>query len=237
MPHSGSPSRKKRSRDNSKDRRHHRRSKSRSVGSRSSKHSKHYYKKRSRTPSYHRSKYSSSKQTGSRSTSTSYRSVTPERHRSHKRSSRERRRRRSSSSSDSSSTSSYSEHSSSSVSEVKVTKDNKKKSSRIPTPPPPPITQNFTSVDLLDEPATQETIDLINEDEFVPKTFTSSKNLTDKVVIDLNTQTIIVPTPDTPDDVQNTLFHPNLFGDDAARMEKWVKKLFNYRQKLFFGSN
>lgn len=87
--------------------------------------------------------------------------------------------------------------------------DKLKKSSRIPTPPPPPITHNFTSVDLLDEPATQETIDLINEDEFVPRTF-SSKNLTDKVVIDLKTQTITVPTLETPDDVQNTLFHPNV---------------------------
>lgn len=89
--------------------------------------------------------------------------------------------------------------------------DKVKKSSRIPTPPPPPpILHNFTSVDLLDEPATQETIDLINEDEFIPKTFASSKNLTDKVVIDLKTQTITVPTVDTPDDAQNTLFHPNV---------------------------
>lgn len=91
-----------------------------------------------------------------------------------------------------------------------IVTDSKKKSSRVPTPPPPPITHNFTSIDLLDEPATQETIDLINEDEFVPKTFTSSKNHTDKVVIDLNTQTITVPTPDTSEDVQNTLFHPNV---------------------------
>lgn len=72
--------------------------------------------------------------------------------------------------------------------------DKHKKSTRIPTPPPPPITHNFTSIDLLDEPATQETIDLINEDEFVPKSFSSSKNITDKVVIDLKTQTITVPT-------------------------------------------
>lgn len=88
--------------------------------------------------------------------------------------------------------------------------DKFKKSSRVPTPPPPPITHNFTSVDLLDEPATQETIDLINDDEFVPRTFSSSKNIPDKVVIDLNTQTITVPTVETSEDVENTLFHPNV---------------------------
>lgn len=233
MPHSGSPSRKKSSRDKmSKDLRRHRRSRSRSRSeSKSSKHSRRYYKKRSRsrTPSYHRSKYASSgKHTNSRSASSSYRSVTPERHRSHKQSSHERKKRRSSSSE--SSTSSYSEHSSSSVTEVKVSRgqyftisyrlfndhrviilDKFKKSSRVPTPPPPPpITHNFTSVDLLDEPATQETIDLINDDEFVPRTFSSSKNIPDKVVIDLNTQTITVPTVEASEDVENTLFHPNV---------------------------
>lgn len=92
-----------------------------------------------------------------------------------------------------------------------IISDKFKKSTRITTPPPPPIvTHNFTSVDLLDEPAIQETIDLINDDEFVPRTFSSSKNIPDKVVIDLNTQTITVPAVDTSEDVKNTLFHPDV---------------------------
>lgn len=32
------------------------------------------------------------------------------------------------------------------------------------------------------------------------------------------------------------IFTLQLFGDDSARMEKWVKKLFIYRQKAFLSN-
>lgn len=89
-----------------------------------------------------------------------------------------------------------------------------RKASKLPTPPPPPtFTHNFTSVDRLNDAATQETIDLINDDEFVPKTFSSSKNNSDRVVIDLKRQTITVPVTSTvekADIVRSTLIHPNV---------------------------
>ncbi|XP_060518074.1 serine/Arginine-related protein 53 isoform X3 [Cylas formicarius] len=76
-----------------------------------------------------------------------------------------------------------------------------------------------------------ETIDKINQDKFVPKQFVSNKakNLPDNIVIDLKKQTIKVPEvePLEPD----SIFHHNLFLNEEARMEKWVKELYSYRQK------
>lgn len=30
---------------------------------------------------------------------------------------------------------------------------------------------------------------------------------------------------------------PQVFGDDEERMEKWVRKMYNFRQKTFAGTN
>lgn len=54
-----------------------------------------------------------------------------------------------------------------------------------------------------------ETLDLINADEFVAKTFTSTKKVMDKVVIDLTGETISVPVVDAVMEV-NSIFHPNV---------------------------
>lgn len=91
-------------------------------------------------------------------------------------------------------------------------------------------------------------LDEINSDSFSPKQFASckSKKLPDNIVIDLKKQTIKVPEvePVEPDGI----FHHNvglfsnfcgfnlslflqLFLNEEARMEKWVKELFSYRQK------
>ncbi|KAJ8937615.1 hypothetical protein NQ318_018428 [Aromia moschata] len=70
----------------------------------------------------------------------------------------------------------------------------------------------------------------INEDKFAPKQFTSSKSkVPDNIVIDLKKNTIKVPEvePLEPD----SIFHHNLFLNEEARMEKWIKELYSYRQK------
>ncbi|KAF2898963.1 hypothetical protein ILUMI_07224 [Ignelater luminosus] len=89
-------------------------------------------------------------------------------------------------------------------------------------------------IDLTKEPDVSvmdsKILDEINSDSFAPKSFSSkNKKLPDTIVIDLKKQTIKVPQvePVEPD----SIFHHNLFLNEEARSEKWVKELFTYRQK------
>ncbi|EFA03874.1 serine/Arginine-related protein 53 [Tribolium castaneum] len=73
-------------------------------------------------------------------------------------------------------------------------------------------------------------VNAINEEGFTPKSFTSkSKKMMENIVIDLKKQTIKVPEvePVEPD----SIFHHNLFLNEEARMEKWIKELYGYRQR------
>lgn len=78
----------------------------------------------------------------------------------------------------------------------------------------------------------------IDEDSFTATPFFSSaesKKVSEKVIIDLRNDTISVEEKDDVEEVQpeSLLFHPNFTGDYMKKMEKWVKKLYNYRQKAF----
>lgn len=210
--------------------------------SRSSKHTSNNYKRshRQRSRSVERessrstSKYSSRKSRHSRS-----RSRTPSKYSSSKSSSKyqsSRRRRRSSSSS---SASSYSS------------------SSRSPSPEKKPVKKAevaepkikevvFDSVNLLHDQDKKVALDDLDQDAFVQKEF-SSKKKPENIIVDVQAQTVPVPPP-----VDSLLHHGvsderllqrfgglqlnsccyfQLFGDDEGRMEKWVKKLYNFRQK------
>ncbi|XP_022904412.2 serine/Arginine-related protein 53-like isoform X1 [Onthophagus taurus] len=79
---------------------------------------------------------------------------------------------------------------------------------------------------IMDERVLEE----INEDGFEQKQFVSGeKKVPDNILIDLKKQTIKVPTvePTEPD----TIFHHNLFLNEEARLEKWVKELYSFRHK------
>lgn len=195
-----------------------RRSKSRSI----SRHKSHRTKtsKRSRTPEKHRSKRSQSRDRSARSRSKSYiREYTSK-----------PRKRSSESCSSGSSVSLKSER----ISKVVKSSGNGdlKQKNKISL---------SSSLDT-------KVLDEINSDSFSPKQFASSKSkkLPDNIVIDLKKQTIKVPEvePVEPDGI----FHHNvgwfasfcgfdqslflqLFLNEEARMEKWVKELFSYRQK------
>ncbi|CAG9813980.1 unnamed protein product [Phaedon cochleariae] len=76
-----------------------------------------------------------------------------------------------------------------------------------------------------------KTLDEINEDKFTPKEFTSnkSKRVPDNILIDLKKNTIKVAEVEQVE--PDGIFHHNLFMNEEARMEKWVKELYSYRQK------
>ncbi|XP_044268614.1 serine/Arginine-related protein 53-like [Tribolium madens] len=72
-------------------------------------------------------------------------------------------------------------------------------------------------------------VNAINEEGFTPKSYTSKSKMMENIVIDLKKQTIKVPEvePVEPD----SIFHHNLFLNEEARMEKWIKELYGYRQR------
>ncbi|XP_057652253.1 serine/Arginine-related protein 53-like isoform X5 [Diorhabda carinulata] len=71
----------------------------------------------------------------------------------------------------------------------------------------------------------------INENSFTPKQFTSnkSKKVPENIVIDLKKNTIKVPEVEQLE--PDSIFHHNLFLSEEARMEKWVRELYSFRQK------
>lgn len=76
-----------------------------------------------------------------------------------------------------------------------------------------------------------KTLDRINEDKFVPRQFSSSKSkkVPDNIVIDLQKQTIKVPEVEQIE--PDSIFHQGLFLSEEARVEKWIRELYSYRQK------
>ncbi|XP_055856652.1 DNA topoisomerase 1 [Episyrphus balteatus] len=78
----------------------------------------------------------------------------------------------------------------------------------------------------------------IEDDSFTASPFFSSaetKKLPEKVIIDLKNDTILVEDKDETETQpeESLLFHPNFIGDYMQKMDKWVNKLYNYRQKAF----
>jgi arginine/serine-rich coiled-coil protein 1 len=89
----------------------------------------------------------------------------------------------------------------------------------------------FKTVDSLQSHQNQNLVDQINADEFVPQTFKSQKP-PENILIDLKSQTISVPKVAVADEIDE-IIHPNFLGqDDDARMKRWVKKMFLFRQRL-----
>lgn len=78
-------------------------------------------------------------------------------------------------------------------------------------------------------------LDEINDDNFQPKTFSSSKTKknSENIVIDLKSQTIKIPDVEITE--PDSIFHPSLFLNEEVRMEKWIKELYVYRQKALCG--
>ncbi|KAJ8975999.1 hypothetical protein NQ317_006296 [Molorchus minor] len=57
----------------------------------------------------------------------------------------------------------------------------------------------------------------------------SQKKVPENIVIDLEKNTIKVPEVERLE--PDSIFHHNLFLNEEARMEKWIKELYSYRQK------
>lgn len=98
----------------------------------------------------------------------------------------------------------------------------------------------------------QKALETIEEDSFNQNTFFSTKDreAPEKVIIDLNAETVTFKPPDPMEAVKEEIFHPNVsicapntqrfirhmscfqfLGDQEQKQEKWIRKLLMYRQK------
>lgn len=98
-----------------------------------------------------------------------------------------------------------------------------------------------------------DAIDEINAEEFVPKTFKTDTTKVSKMdSVDATTAKSVKIHTNAPNEdpifhqnvsrIRNSaqiqlsdllIFHFQFYVDDEERMDKWIKKLYNYRQKQF----
>jgi arginine/serine-rich coiled-coil protein 1 len=66
----------------------------------------------------------------------------------------------------------------------------------------------------------------IESDSFKPASFQSQAK--SKIVVDLEKDKILIPTSSSAIE-DESLIHPDFLGDDSKRVDKWIKKLYVYR--------
>lgn len=78
----------------------------------------------------------------------------------------------------------------------------------------------------------------IEEDTFTQQTFVSgtAKKVSDKVYINLKNETMAIPIPEekVDDSLADYNFNPQFLGEEQTKMDKWIKKLYNYRKREAF---
>jgi len=91
------------------------------------------------------------------------------------------------------------------------------------------------SLMILDAINRSNLLDEINSDGFSPRQFTSGGKRDEyPIVVDLASQPS-VPTPVPVKQDPKTIFHSSLLVDEPQRLERWVKKLYNIRQRAING--
>lgn len=99
-------------------------------------------------------------------------------------------------------------------------------------------TNPLKSLDILDNRLTSTVLNTIEEDTFTPQVFVSgaTKKVSEKVYINLKDETMTVPLPDEKvnDNLAEYNFNPLFLGDQQTKMDKWIKKLHNYRKREAF---
>lgn len=79
----------------------------------------------------------------------------------------------------------------------------------------------------------------IEEDTFEPQAFVSgatAKTVSEKVYINLKNETMAIPVAEekVDDNLADYNFNPQFLGDQQTKMDKWIKKLHNYRKREAF---
>lgn len=75
----------------------------------------------------------------------------------------------------------------------------------------------------------------LDSDSFVQKPFTSSKSKKQNIVIDLNSETVMVPETDVKIKKEDSVIDLNEIPNEEDLKEMWIKKLFQYRKRMLKG--
>lgn len=130
---------------------------------------------------------------------------------------------RSSSTSSSSSSSSYNDR------KVRVKKGESKKvvKEQSSTEQQSASTKKFDLEDLYKDKDSTKVLNDIEADTFKQSSFQSQK----KILVDLEKDKILVPNSSAAATEEESLIHQNFLGDDSKRVDKWIKKLYLYRNQ------
>lgn len=96
----------------------------------------------------------------------------------------------------------------------------------------------YTEVEIKEDMPTihdRNILDELNNDTFVQKQFSSSRNkkASTNIVIDLDAQTVTVPNVELPK--TESMFNLELFPTEKEQRQMWIKKLLQIRKKAFKG--
>lgn len=75
----------------------------------------------------------------------------------------------------------------------------------------------------------------IDTDSFVQESFSSKKesfsSKKNKIVVDLKKDKILIPATNNQGTEEESLIHPKFLGDEQQKIDKWIKKLYAYRNQ------
>lgn len=102
--------------------------------------------------------------------------------------------------------------------------------------------KSFASIDNLysDAAPKSDVLNEINSSGFKPTAFQPSalKEKSAPVMVDLTEKTYAGNPPPKDDEMADSIFHPNLLLENKSdKLNRWVKKLFAYRQKALFNGD
>lgn len=135
------------------------------------------------------------------------------------------------SSSSNSSTSSSRSRSSSTSSEDSRSKSratHQKKSTSVQKEPDQQV-KKFELDELYKEKDKVKVLEEIESDSFKQAVFKQSSS--SKIIVDLEMDKIMLPVTSVATQEDQTLIHPNFLGDNEKRVDKWIKKLYIYRNQ------
>lgn len=90
-----------------------------------------------------------------------------------------------------------------------------------------PETKKFDLEELFIAKDQTKLLNDIETDSFVPSAFQSQK----KILVDLEKDKIMIPSSSTATNEEESLIHPDFLGNDEKRVDKWIKKLYVYRNQ------
>lgn len=88
--------------------------------------------------------------------------------------------------------------------------------------------KTFEIKEIYKEEDKEKILESLESDTFKQESFQSKK----KIVVDLQKDKILVPESFAVDEQEDEpLIHPNYLGDEDAKVDKWIKKLYLYRHQ------